>query len=103
MNVPTKTGRQQFGKHYQGMDDLLGQHLNAAGARALDQIHDGMGFLTQHLALTQVAELSLQTFAPSLSIPYWDYTIESFIDIENHGLPSDIFNDDELFSSTWFG
>merc|ERR1712178_601056 len=62
-----------------------------------------MGFLTQHLALTQIAELSLQSFAPSVTIPYWDYTIDSAKVIAEHGLDSDIFTNHELFSAKWFG
>lgn len=103
MNVTTQIGRARFGMNYIGMEDLAGKHVNAAGGRNLDQLHDGMGFLTQHTALTQVAELSLQSVAPSVTIPYWDYTIESFVDIETHNEPSNIFKYDELWSSKWFG
>ena len=41
-----------------------------------DHLHSGLGFLTQHGALTHSLEVSLQAVLPSLAMPYWDYSIE---------------------------
>ena len=34
-------------------------------------MHDGMGFLTQHVALSNSFELSLQSIKPNMALPYW--------------------------------
>ena len=41
------------------------------------QFHDGLGFLTNHALMTNTFEYSLQAVNPKLTLPYWDYTIES--------------------------
>lgn len=67
----TSSGRQTYGPHYQSLTDLQLLHLSAATDRREDHLHDGMGFLTQHVAMTMAFELSLQTVHPHLSVPYW--------------------------------
>lgn len=37
-------------------------------------MHDGMGFVTQHIAITNEFEAALQLINPSVSMPYWDFT-----------------------------
>lgn len=41
------------------------------------QFHDGLGFLTSHGLLSNTFEFSLQQVNPKLTLPYWDFTIES--------------------------
>lgn len=41
------------------------------------QFHDGLGFLTSHSLLSNTFEHSLQQVNPKLTLPYWDFTIES--------------------------
>lgn len=41
------------------------------------QFHDGLGFLTNHALLSNTFEYSLQQVNPKLTLPYWDFTIES--------------------------
>lgn len=103
MKTSTAEGRVRFGKNYKGLDSLVEMHLNAAGKRRNDGLHDGMGFFTQHLSITQTAELSLQSVAPSVTIPYWDYTIDSQRIIEIQGSGIDVFKYSELFTAKWFG
>jgi hypothetical protein len=47
-----------------------------AGQRSCDHLHDGMGFFTGHNAITIEFEKALQVVDPSVSVPYWDYTID---------------------------
>jgi len=50
-------------------------HLeNGVPDKQHDRLHDGMGFLTQHLSMTNEYELSLQSVTPSIAMPYWDFT-----------------------------
>lgn len=43
----------------------------------LRQFHDGLGFLLSHLMITNIFEYSLQLVNPKLTVPYWDFTIET--------------------------
>ena len=54
-------------------------NFNAAW-RDGDHIHEGLGFLTQHTKLSNMFELAMQAVDPSVTLPYWDYTIESAAD-----------------------
>jgi len=69
--TPTATGQAMYGSHHQSLADLQMMHLNAATDRREDHLHDGMGFLTQHVAMTMAFELSLQSVKPHLAVPYW--------------------------------
>ena len=64
VTVPSSEGRAAYGIHYKSIDEFCALHLNTAGARSHDKIHDGMGIVTQHLAITQAFELALQAIAP---------------------------------------
>ena len=44
--------------------------------KSCDHMHDVLGFLTQHMGLTLSFEQRLQAVDPSISMPYWDYTID---------------------------
>ena len=56
----TSYGQKMYGGHFKGLRDFVGAHLSAAGTRNADSFHDGMGFLTQHAALTNEFEMSMQ-------------------------------------------
>jgi MFS family permease len=57
------------------MQGLMVFLFNAAWQDA-DHIHEGLGFLPQHIKLSNLFELSLQAVNPSLSLPYWEFTEE---------------------------
>ena len=102
-------GVKLFGTHYKPLSYFEKMHLDAAASRRVDHIHDGMGFLTQHMALTAEMELALQSVEPSLTIPYWDYTIDS-VEIQKASaatgrgaVDATIFDDSILFAEDFFG
>lgn len=77
-------GRQQFGADYNSLSHYVGVHLMNAADRSCDHMHDGMGFITQHIALTSQFEATLQAIDPSTTVPYWDYTYDKYqVDIGN--------------------
>ena len=49
-----------YGPLFQDSAYFASMHLNYAGDRDCDHMHDGMGFITQHLGLTAEFELALQ-------------------------------------------
>jgi len=62
-----------------------------------DHWHDGAGFLTHHTAFTLLVEKSLQSIDPSLSLPYWDYGIDST------KYSYETIQQSEIFRPDWFG
>ena len=67
-------GSRLYGPDYHELDYFNRVHLERAAGRQNDALHDGMGFMLQHISLTDEFERSLQAVAPALSVPYWDYT-----------------------------
>jgi len=102
--VSGEDGREKYGAHYHDMDYFVSMHLNTAGARSHDHIHDGLGVITQHVALTQSLECAMQAVHPSITVPYWDYTIDSYESKLYHGgVDGSMFRDSELWGPKWFG
>jgi len=104
-NVPQKDGEELFGPEYKSMDELLKVHLKLAGAPECDHIHDGMGFLPHHVALSMVFEKSLQAVNPKVALPYWDFGIDYTIIKSNGGGESDFHNfiNNEILNEKYFG
>ncbi|KAJ8604519.1 hypothetical protein CTAYLR_000938 [Chrysophaeum taylorii] len=70
----TARGKELYGPGYQSVGDLVVRHLEGSGNILLDELHDGLGFLSQHSALSNEFEKSLQAIDPSVALPYWDFT-----------------------------
>ena len=71
----------QYLWHVQSRLQLVSKAHNFNAAwRDGDHIHEGLGFLTQHTKLSNMFELAMQAVDPSVTLPYWDYTIESAAD-----------------------
>jgi hypothetical protein len=69
-------------------------HFNAAWQDA-DHIHEGLGFLPQHMKITNMFEKSMQAVDPSVSLFYWDFTIESTLELSFFNSP--------MFTADTFG
>ena len=62
-----------------------------------------MGFLVSHALLTNTFEFSLQRVNPKLTLPYWDFTIETTAAAGIEYDPDRPFTRTELLSPSWFG
>lgn len=95
--VPTEVGKTIFGDSYYSKDYFNRLHVNYGGSSDCDHWHTGAGFVTSHVTITLQFEQSLQSIYPDVTVPYWDFTIEStFYDAET-------FRESPVFSSDWFG
>uniref|UniRef100_A0A7S2W4W4 Tyrosinase copper-binding domain-containing protein n=1 Tax=Rhizochromulina marina TaxID=1034831 RepID=A0A7S2W4W4_9STRA len=103
--LSTEEGQAQYGKFYYQLDYFVTVHTTMAGSRRLDHMHDGLGLLTQHIALSNAFERSLQAIDSSIALPYWDYTLDMHNVKKTSGSNdiSLIFKQSELFSDKWFG
>ncbi|EGB07328.1 hypothetical protein AURANDRAFT_65038 [Aureococcus anophagefferens] len=101
LRVNGTAGRRSFGAGYVSAHELTAVHLREAGQRLGDHMHDGVGFLTQHVALTSAFETSLQTIDASLAVPYWDFTEDRSAASTLEDLFDPAKND--VWRADWFG
>jgi len=80
-------GAKKYGKTFHNSTYFLNAHHFNAAWRDSDHIHEGLGFLPQHIKITNMFEEALQAVEPSTSLPYWDFTI----DTETSKWPQDSF------------
>ncbi|CAM9131049.1 unnamed protein product, partial [Discosporangium mesarthrocarpum] len=97
-DVSTEEGRKIYGEGYTSAWDLNVIHFIAGGDLECDHFHHGLGFVTSHVLITNVFEASLQSINPMLTMPYWDYTIET-----SQGEDSEFKDISPMFDPTWFG
>ena len=74
----------KYGNKFRSIDYLAGLHNHLAGDRECDHMHDGLGFMTQHAGLTYLFEKALQSVDQSVTVPYWDWTIDVTRDAYNN-------------------
>lgn len=93
--VDEEAGRHAYGDNFHSYSYLLDFHyFNAAWIHS-DHIHEGNGFLAQHIKMTNIFEAAMQSVEPSTTLPYWDYTIETADGIKTYESP--------LFTENTFG
>lgn len=95
--VPTQVGKKIYGPKYRSKDFFNRIHLYYGGSKSCDHWHQGPGFVTSHVAFSLMYEQSLQSVNPSISLPYWDFTLESTFFTPN------TFRQSGVFASDWFG
>jgi hypothetical protein len=71
------TGQSIYGDDYHNYKYLLNFHYFNAGWMHSDHIHEGNGFAAQHIKMSNMFEVSMQAVDPSVTLPYWDFTIET--------------------------
>jgi hypothetical protein len=82
---------------YRSKDFFNRIHLYYGGSKSCDHWHQGPGFVTSHVAFSLMYEQALQAVNPSISLPYWDFTLESTF------LTPTSFRTSGVFSADWFG
>lgn len=95
----TEEGRQLYGPQFKSVYDFVKIHNTLSGRVDCDHLHGGLGFLPQHAAMTYSLELALQSVDASVSMPYWDFTIEAYRANTTH----EWYLNSEMFGNDWFG
>ena len=105
-SVSYAAGVARYGGGFQTVDNFTKIHLNNAGTRDVDHLHDGLGFMTQHSAMTMAFERALRSVDASITVPYWDYTYdaETFLTGDNF-TTSDVrlLWTQDVWGEDWFG
>ena len=76
-NTSIADGRAKFGRKFINQQHLATLHIAFAGTRDSDHLHEGHGFLANHVKISRVFEESLQAIDKRLTLPYHDLTIET--------------------------
>lgn len=95
--VPTEIGQRMFGIEYKSKDYFNRVHLYYGGTADCDHWHQGAGFVTSHVTFTLEYERAIQSVFPDVTVPYWDFTLESTF------YRADDWRSSPIFSSSWFG
>jgi len=88
-------GKAAYGDQFNTAEYYVYKHLNGAGTTDCDHWHDGAGIVTHHMAFTLEVEQTLQAVDPSISMPYWEYAMDSYLYTN--------WWDSPLFDADWFG
>jgi len=98
-----ETGVAKYGSQFTSIEKFVQIHSAASNDIMCDQFHEGTGFITHHLAMGLAFEASLRAVDPSVTLPYWDFTIEGE-KIQNAGQnPSYFMEFSPAFTADWFG
>jgi len=91
-----------FGPKYSSIDTLATAYSYFTSDVVCDS-YQGPGFLSHYLALGVSFEAAIRAVDPSVTLPYWDYTIEGEL-MRRNNIPSFSFNNvSNILTSTWFG
>lgn len=99
--TPWAEGQALYGNVWRNAGVFTRDHNTLAGQRECDHMHDGLGFLTLHGALTLDFEKAMQLVDPMLSMPYWDFTIDSHAVLVSGTVSS--WYESQVFDDDWFG
>ncbi|KAH8053683.1 hypothetical protein JL720_14642 [Aureococcus anophagefferens] len=79
--VSTADGVEIYGDRYKDIHHVAVIHNDLAGNNMCDFIHGATGyaFVTAHAALGGMVEQAMQAVDPSVSMPYWDYTLDKWL------------------------
>jgi len=99
----TIEGSAKYGSKFTSIQDFVALHALASNDIRCDQFHEGSGFLPHHLALTNSFEASMRAVDPSVTLHYWDFTIEGQSILVNNQLPHDLLSVTPLLTDAWFG
>lgn len=102
MQTSSTDGEARFGEDYRSLKSFVALHAELAGNKLSDHMHDGLGFLTQHAALTMAFESALQAVEPSLAVPYWDFTYD-IKEADNYDDVQVAIWSMDLWQPSWFG
>jgi hypothetical protein len=96
--VPTQIGKALYGDNYFSRDYLTRLYLYMTSSSDCNHWQDGPGYLVSHSYFLYLYEQALQSINPSISIPYWDFTLESTFYTNTYS-----FRNSYIFSSSVFG
>lgn len=104
-NVSTVDGQKMYGEKYKSAYYFTQVHIDAVMVGGCDQFHEGIGFLSNHVYLTNYFEQSLQLVDPRTALHYVEYTRYFSSEAWQSHLANTVDGGSWLFYTTakWFG
>lgn len=99
----TLTGRKMYGPQYTSIATFVEEHALASNDIRCDGYHEGTGFLTHHLALENSFDASVRAVDPTVTTPYWDFSIEGEKIYQAGKPPSYLLQVSTIYTDEWFG
>lgn len=90
-------GQAKYGSKFVNYEYFTVKHLASMSIDGCSPYHNHDVFLTAHEAFVLEFDQALQSIDPSVTVPYWDYTIDS----ETYGV--DWWGKSPIFQHDWFG
>ncbi|CAM9780271.1 unnamed protein product [Ectocarpus sp. 12 AP-2014] len=103
VRVDGGNGKELYGDGYTFFYATNRLHHKAATHGTCDHFHDDLGFLVSHSVLTNTFEYSLQAVNPRLTVPYWDFTIETSTSTETVYDPASPYTRTPLLNASCIG
>jgi len=101
--TPDHVGKEVYGDQYRPMSYFVGLHLYGSGD-SCDHLHEGVGFLNNHIGITLALEQALQVVNPAVTMPYWDFTVDAHeVMTKFDGNFNSVWKASDLFKDDWFG
>jgi hypothetical protein len=94
-HVDEETGQKSYGQYYHSAEYYTQAHHFNAAQKESDHIHEGVGFIAQHIKISNAFEKSMQSVNPKVTLPYWDFTRDAMKGLSLFDTP--------VFSETMFG
>eukprot|EP01035_Chromulina_nebulosa_P019559 gene19559-25459_t len=69
-------GQALYGKKFHSASYFSEAHHFNSAWQMSDHIHEGLGFIPQHIKLTNFVENVMQAINPAVTMPYWEFTKE---------------------------
>lgn len=77
-DISEHEGSKKYGSNFHAASYFVEAHEFNSAQQDSDHMHEGIGFLPQHIKLTNIFDLSLRSINPAVTVPYWDYTIDRY-------------------------
>lgn len=88
-------GKEMYGDDFLTAFHMVGWHHWNTAQKSGDNLHNGLGFMLQHIKGANFFETLLQVSNKRVALPYWDFTLDSTESINAR--------DSNIFSDDWFG
>lgn len=76
-STPDEVGQKLYGEAFHNNTLIMRYHHINSAQMDSDHIHEGNGFMAQHVKLTNMFDDAVKVVDPSQSLPYWDFTIDN--------------------------
>jgi len=90
-DLTEEEGQKLYGDDFHSIDYFVNAHMYHTAQKDADHMNEGIGFISQHVKLTELFEKSMQAVDETVNLPYWDYTAETGSLTDSYMFTADTF------------